>query len=190
MTALGALLPPPSEIEPDACCRATGGASTRGPAQVLKRDRRRGFTLLEVILVLSLLAVIAAMGAPTLSAALRRRASESAVDQFATAHSLARATAIRYGRVAQLHIDASTNRFWVDADTSAGGVGQRATIWYMRDLTEPELVMKSNRSLLCFDARGMPLVFGECEPGDAMVVFSIGDEADTVSTAALGKILR
>jgi prepilin-type N-terminal cleavage/methylation domain-containing protein len=157
---------------------------------MLKMDRRRGFTLLEVIIVLALLAVIAAMGAPRLSAALRRRTTQSAADQFATAHSLARATAVRYGRVAQLHIDASTKRFWVDVDTSANNVGQRATVWYMRDLTQPGLVMSSNRSLLCFDARGLPLVLGACESGDATVIFTALDKADTVTTAALGKILR
>jgi len=157
---------------------------------MLKTDRRRGFTLLEVIICMALLAVIAAMGAPKLSAALRRRTTQSAVDQFATAHSLARGTAVRYGRVAQLHIDAATKRFWVDVDTSATGAGQRATIWYIRDLTQPNLVMSSNRSLLCFDARGLPLVLGACEAGDATVIFTVLDKADTVTTAALGKILR
>ena len=153
------------------------------------QDRRRGFTLLEVIIVLALLAVVAAMGAPRLSAALRRRTTQMAVDQLATAHSLARATAIRYGRVAQLHIDAPTKRFWVDVDTSANGVGQRATMWYTRNLTGLSS-MSSNRSLLCFDARGLPLVLGACESGDATVIFTVLDKADTLRTAALGKILR
>ena len=157
---------------------------------MLKNDTRRGFTLVEVIITLGLLAIIAAMGAPRLSAALRRRTTQTAADQFATAHSLARATAVRYGRVAQLHIDAGTKRFWVDVDTSANNVGQRATIWYKRDLTQPGLVMSSNRSLLCFDARGLPLVLGACESGDATVIFTALDKADTVTTAALGKILR
>lgn len=154
------------------------------------QDRRRGFTLLEVIIVLALLAVVAAMGAPKLSAELRRRSTQTAVDQFATAHSLARATAIRYGRVAQLHIDAANTKFWVDVDTSANGVGQRATIWYSRSLAQPNLVMSSNRGLLCFDARGLPLVGGTCESGDATVIFTALDRADTLKTAALGKILR
>lgn len=154
------------------------------------QDRRRGFTLLEVIIVLMLLAIIAAMGAPRLSAAMRSRTTRSASDQFAAAHSLARATALRYGRVAQLHIDPSTKRFWVDVDTSANGVGQRATVWYTRDLTQTGLAMSSNRSLLCFDARGLPLVLGSCESGDATVIFSMSDKADTLRTAALGKILR
>lgn len=155
-----------------------------------KHFSRRGFTLVEVIITLGLLAVIAAMGAPRLSAALRRRTTQMAADQFATAHSLARATAVRYGRVAQLHIDAPTKRFWVDVDTSANRVGQRATIWYTRDLTQTGVAMSSNRGLLCFDARGLPLVLGACESGDAIVSFTLLDRADTVRTAVLGKILR
>lgn len=150
----------------------------------------RGFTLLEVIITLALLAIVAATGSPRLQAALRRRITQTAADQFVTAHSLARATAVRYGRVAQLHIDASTRRFWVDVDTSANGIGQRATVWYMRDLTRPGLVMSSNRALLCFDALGMPLVAGACESGDATVIFTVLDKADTVTTAVLGKVLR
>ncbi len=151
---------------------------------------RRGFTLLEVIIVMSLLAVVVAMGAPRLSAALRRRTTQTAVDQFATAQSLTRSTAIRYRRVAQLHIDASTTRFWIDVDTSANGVGQRATTWYVRDLSQPGLVMTSTRTLLCFDACGLPSTTGSCEPGDVTVIFTAADEADTLTTAVLGKILR
>ena len=154
-----------------------------------KMDRQSGFTLLEVIITLFLLAIVAAMGAPRLSAALRRRTTQTAVDQLATAHSLARATAVRYGRVAQLHIDPSAKKFWVDVDTSANGVGQRATVWYARNL-DGLSSMSSNRSLLCFDARGLPLVLGACESGNATVIFKVQDNADTLRTAALGKILR
>jgi prepilin-type N-terminal cleavage/methylation domain-containing protein len=157
---------------------------------MLKHDNRRGFTLLEIIITMSLLAVIAAMGAPRLSAALRRRTTQTAVDQFATAHSLARTTAIRYGRVAQLHIDPSTTKFWVDVDTSANATGQRATIWYARNLSSPGLVMASNRTLLCFDARGLPSTTAPCQAGDAQIIFTALDRADTLTTASLGKILR
>jgi len=157
---------------------------------MVRRDDVRGFTLLEVIITVFLLAIIAAIGTPKLSAALRRRVTQSAADQFVTAQSLARATSLRYGRVAQLHIDPSTTRFWVDVDTSANGVGQRATIWYVRSLARPGLVMSSNRSLLCYDARGLPLVLGACESGDATVIFTATDKADTVRTAVLGKVVR
>ena len=157
---------------------------------MLNRDNRRGFSLLELIITMSLLAVIAAMGTPRLSGELRRRTTQVAVDQFVTAHSLARSTAVRYGRVAQLHIDAPTRRFWVDVDTTGNGAGQRAIIWYVRDLTQPGLVMTSNRSLLCFDARGMPSTNLPCESADAQIIFTASDKADTLTTASLGKILR
>lgn len=157
---------------------------------MLNRDDRRGFSLLELVITMSLLAILAATGVTRLSGELRRRTTQIAVDQFATAHSLARSTAVRYGRVAQLHIDAPTRRFWVDVDTSGTGSGQRGIIWYVRDLSEPGLVMTSNRSLLCFDARGMPSTIPPCEAADAQIVFSAADKSDTLTTASLGKILR
>lgn len=157
---------------------------------MLNKDRQGGFTLLEIIITMSLLAVIAAMGAPRLSAALRRRTTQTAVDEFATAHSLARATAVRYGRVAQLHISPATRSFWIDVDTSGNALGQRATVWYTHKLTDTAVVMTSNRALLCFDARGLPYTTAPCEAGDAQIVFTALDKADTLRTASLGKILR
>lgn len=151
---------------------------------------KRGFTMIEAIIVVAVVAVLAATGGPHISAALQSRTSASAADQFVLVHSLARATALRYGRVAQLHVDAPTNRFWVDVDTSGGGSGQRATIGYVRNLTGDGLSMTSTRTLLCFDARGIPSTLGSCEPGDALVVFSDGQKADTITTTALGKVLR
>ena len=154
------------------------------------RYPRRGFTLLEMIITMSTLAVVAAMGAPRLSAAMRQRTTAAAADQFVSAHGIARATAIRYGRVAQLHIEPSTSRFWVDVDTSGNARNQRATVWTVRDVSSTGMVMSSNRTLLCFDARGLPSTKNGCQAGDALVIFTARDKADTVKTAVLGKVLR
>jgi prepilin-type N-terminal cleavage/methylation domain-containing protein len=151
---------------------------------------RRGFTLVEAMMVVSIIAVVAATAGPRLSEALRRRTTASAADQFVLTHSLARSAAIRYGRVAQLHVDAAGGRFWVDVDTSANGIGQRGTVAYVRDVNGDGLSMSSTRSLLCFDARGLASILGTCEPGDAKVIFTDGDRADTVTTTLLGKVLR
>ena len=152
---------------------------------------RRGFTLLEGIIVMSILAVLSAIGAPTLSDALRRRQTEGAADEFTAAHSLARATAVRFGRTSQLHISPSGKKIWIEVDTSATGIGQRATVWYARRLDhQAGLTMTSNRTLLCFDARGIASVAGTCEPGNAQVVFGMGEARDTVNITVLGKVLR
>jgi prepilin-type N-terminal cleavage/methylation domain-containing protein len=158
--------------------------------RTMPENQRRGFTLMEAIIVMTVMAIVAAIAGPKLSAALHRRTSSSAADQFVVTHSLARATALRYGRVAQLHIDAGTRRFWVDVDTSANGIGQRATIANVRDVSGSGLVMTSTRTVLCFDSRGMAATSGSCEPGDVKLVFSDGATADTVSTTLLGKVLR
>lgn len=152
--------------------------------------QRRGFTMIETVMVLTLVAIVAAIGAPKLTAALQRRTTASAADQFVLTHSLTRSTALRYGRVAQLHIDATLKRFWIDVDTSANGLGQRATIANVRDVSGDGLVMTSTRALLCFDAVGIASTSGSCESADVMVIFSDGATADTVATTALGKVLR
>jgi prepilin-type N-terminal cleavage/methylation domain-containing protein len=151
---------------------------------------RRGFTILESIMVMSVIGIVAAMGGPKISSALQRRTTASAVDQFVLTHSLTRSTALRYGRVAQLHVDTTGQRFWVDVDTSANGIGQRGTIANVRYVNDNGLHMTTNRALLCFDASGIASTAGSCESGDATVIFSDGVMADTVATTLLGKVLR
>jgi prepilin-type N-terminal cleavage/methylation domain-containing protein len=153
-------------------------------------SNRRGVTVVELLMVLAVLGIVAATGGPKISAALQRRTTASVADQFVLTHSLTRSTALRYGRVAQLHIDAPGKRFWIDVDTSANGVGQRATIAFVRDVSGNGLQMTSSRTLLCFYARGIASTVGSCEPGDAKVVFTDGVMADTVNTTTLGKVLR
>jgi len=140
----------------------------------MKQTGRSGFTLLEAIIVMVLMSVIATMGAPKLSSALRQRTVASAADQFELGHS----------------IDASTLRFWVDVDTSANHVGQRATISSIHDLAGNGLTMSSNRSIVCFDARGMATTGGVCEAGDVAITFTDADKTLTVTSTTLGKVLR
>lgn len=151
-----------------------------------------GMTLIEVVIVLVIVGLIAAISVQSVGPSFRRSATRASSDQFITAHRLARATAVRYGRLAELHIEASTGRLWVEVDTSQAGV--QDTIG-TRDLADGALSVSSNRTLLCFDARGLPTTRqttqGEtCEGPDARLIFTVGDRADTVDITALGKVLR
>lgn len=151
---------------------------------------RRGLTVIELLMVVSVFGIVSAIGGPKVTAAMQRRTTASVADQFVLTHSLTKSTALRYGRVAQLHIDAPSKRFWIDVDTSANGLGQRATIADVRDLSGSGVQITSTRTLLCFDARGIASTLGSCEPGDVQVVFADGVMRDTVTTTALGKVLR
>ncbi len=149
--------------------------------------RGAGFTLIEMLIVMSVMGVIIAVSLPSLVTAFRQRATRGAVDRLAMAHGLARATAVRLGRVAELHIDATNGRFWVEVDTS--GTGIRDTIGVVNDLSG-QVTMLSTRTLLCFDLRGLTTTRDACEAGDALVQFSLQGRTDTLQTTVLGKVLR
>lgn len=149
---------------------------------------RAGFSLAEQLVVITIMGLLAVIAAPSFFDAMHRRAASAASDQFVMAHGLARSTALRYGRVSQLHIQPATARFWIEIDTS--GTGQTALITHQRSVSDGGLTMESNRTLLCFDPNGLSSTAGNCQPGDAMLVFTSADKVDTVRTTALGKVLR
>jgi prepilin-type N-terminal cleavage/methylation domain-containing protein len=153
---------------------------------------QRGFTLLEILIVLAVMATLIAIAMPK-STDRARQAVRFAVDRFASAHSLARATGIRMGRMGEFHIDAANSRFWVEVDTT--GTGVTDTVGMVSDLSPESVTMTSTRSLLCFDGRGLPDLRtttggNACQPGDATVVFSRDGVADTLEITALGKVIR
>jgi len=149
---------------------------------------RTGFTLIETMMVLVVLGMIALIGTPKLSASLGHARARAAVNRFVAAHSLAKATAIRYGRRAELWIDAAGGTFWIRQDsTGLGGNVLRIT---PAATVGDGVTLASNRAILCFNGRGLPTTAGACEAPDATVVISTADRADTLTITPLGKILR
>jgi prepilin-type N-terminal cleavage/methylation domain-containing protein len=148
---------------------------------------QRGFSLPEVLIVAVITGVLTSMAVPKLTVTFQGRAVATAADQFVLAHSMARSTALRYGRMAQLHIDTVTARFWVDVDTS--GTGQRDTIGLVHDVAT-QGVRLSGAALLCFDARGLAATGGTCQSGATTVVFREGNSAASLQVTTLGKVLR
>jgi type II secretion system protein H len=151
--------------------------------------RNKGFTIVELIIVLVMAGVIMAVISPSLSRAFRRTGVRAAVDEFASTHSLARSAAVRFGRMAELHIDQVGMSFWVEVDTSSAG-GVKDTVGVVKYQAGNDVTIKSTRALLCFDARGLPTTRGACEAPDATVIFASGSRVDTLTITALGRILR
>ncbi len=151
--------------------------------------RCKGFSITELLAVLSIGAVALVIAGPTVSSSFHRTATRVAVDEFVTTHRLARSAAARYGRIAELHILPSSGRVWVEVDTS-GGAGIMDTIGLVKNIEGEGLNLSSNRQILCFDSRGLPTSRGSCQPADATLIFSAGGRADTVRITALGEVLR
>ena len=163
-----------------------GAQIGRGEASA---SRNAGFTVVELLIVLVMFGAMLAIAVPRLLETFKGAKTRSAVNQFVSTHSLARATAIRFGRVAELHIDAANARFWIEVDTSQAG-GVTDTVSTIHDVGDGQFVMTSDRTLVCFEGRGLATTAGGCEAGDVTVTFSLAGRTDTVTVSSLGKVLR
>jgi len=149
----------------------------------------RGYSLTELVLGMVVVGVVALIATPRMASQRRFLSQRSVVNEFIAAQSLATATAVRRGRVAELHIDAAARRYWIEVDTSTAG-GVIDTIGPVRQIQDPTASMSSTRTLLCYDAQGLATTVGACEEGDATVTFSFPGYSRTVEMTLLGKLLR
>lgn len=153
---------------------------------------RRGFTFIEIVVVLAIVGVIAQVTYPQISKIQSRYAVRGAVASFMSAYSMARAAAVRQSGGVELHINVTDDAFWVEVDTATVGVSTMDTLGFVLNLADSRIDLKSTQSLLCFDGRGFPSAAAGCAPGAALVAFESlsGQAADTIRITALGKILR
>ena len=98
---------------------------------------------------------------------------------------------VRFGAVAELHIDASTDRFWVQIDTTVTGSGVMDTIGQVVDLSEDEVDLRATRSLVCFDPRGLIAAAAGCPTtGSLGIGFYRGSSSDTLVATASGPLFK
>ncbi len=155
-----------------------------------RRADQAGFTILEVIIVVAFVALLAGVTFPRIADIQSRFAVRGAVTAFMSAHSLTRAIAIREGGVAELHINATNDLFWIEVDTTLAGSGVMDTIGFVIDLGDQGVTLSSTESVLCFEGRGMPSSASGCATTGATISFAFENVVDTILTTALGKILR
>jgi len=100
-----------------------------------RRLQKSGFTLIELILVMMIIALIATMVAPRLRGfSIGRRSNDAAREIVGMAH-YARTQAITEGRLYRLNFDVKAEKFWLTAedDTGAfvapsGDIGEQVTL--------------------------------------------------------------
>lgn len=146
-----------------------------------------GFTLIELIIVITITLIIASITLPTVVFVKGQLDARKASRRFASAHSLTRSTAIRGAGIAALRIDPDQRRFWVQVDTGAAALPD--TVSFHDDFPS-SLTMVSNRSRVCFDSRGLSTTRAGCEPGDVQVSFEVAGFTEVVHSTVLGRLLR
>lgn len=79
----------------------------------------RGFTLIELVLVLLILSIAMGVVAPSLNNFLNGRKSTNATNQIVALARHARSQALSEGKVYRLNVDTTSNQFWIDAQDGA-----------------------------------------------------------------------
>ena len=130
-----------------------------------------GFTLMELMLVVSVLGVLAVVGLPSLGDMVARAETNGASRELQTAFSLAKSEAIKRGQTVSLcastagtdcNADAWNNGWIVfvdannDADGIAGSVDAGDTVLQYFDPTG-QVTLTSSTDLMQFDYRGLGL---------------------------------
>lgn len=106
-----------------------------------------------------------------------------------SAVSMARAAAVRFGRVSYLVIDAAGDRLLVQVDTSALGGGLLAPLDAVDLWDEMAVNLTSNRPMMCFDPRGLAVAVAPCTGQGLVVRLARGDAVDSVVVSATGRVV-
>ena len=155
-----------------------------------KRIKQSGFTLMEALIGISVIGLLAGMTFSRTDS-WDRFATKGAADRFISAHHKARTAAVRFGAVAEIRIEPSTDRFWVQIDTSVSESGVMDTIGAVVDLSEDQVDLRATGSLLCFDPRGLVAAAAGCPTtGSLAVAFSRGDSSDSLTVTASGLLFK
>ncbi len=123
--------------------------------------RNRGFTFVEILVAISIMAVIAAIGIPRIRDALKKQSVRSARAATQTLVATARGAAVARGCRATLHMSAD-GRMWVTSCRNVAGLSATLldTLGGMHQIGgQFGVTVVPSRDSLAFDARGLNVDF-------------------------------
>ena len=108
--------------------------------------RKRGFTLIELMIVVAMIAVIAAIALPRIDPFLPERRLRSAARLLSGAITLAYGEAIAKNKTYRLYMDTSTDQYWITEVKKLEDDGERAYATGIRIGTQFELLESTDGS--------------------------------------------
>src|SRR4030095_8735387 len=128
----------------------------------MQSSTTRGFTTLEMLTVMVVFGILAAITGPKFYASYAAATTHTAADRLGRAAELARASAVRFGRDAQLRVNTTTKRFWVQVDTTVNLSGVMDTIGPVQNFSDSRVGLSlaldgvaASSAVLCFDTGGL-----------------------------------
>jgi prepilin-type N-terminal cleavage/methylation domain-containing protein len=105
----------------------TAGASGEIPARPVRRTLRRGFTLMEIMVVVAVMGIVMAAGAPTLYKVLHREGFRKTMNDIREVCEAARAQAIMRGEITRVRFHPHEGYCAVEGGSgSTGGLARTA----------------------------------------------------------------
>lgn len=141
------------------------------------------------MIALVMVAVIYAIALPAIARTRVTASVHNARHALVSSISLARATAIRFGRTAVLQLDSDHDRVWVEADTTMAGTGEVVALGYFDFAQDLKVDLQSNRSSLCFNGRGIGTTSAACTQPGAVIALVIRDRVERVYVSPTGRVL-
>lgn len=139
---------------------------------------RRGFSLPEMLSVLVLIGLLAAIVGPPLRVVLDRVATDEGAERYAAAHEEARALALERGRLTRLEIDSAARAATLSVRSDSGWDTVRTL-----PLGPARLVV--SQETITFSPLG--LGFGV---SNSRIVFTRGAAAETVTVSRTARLRR
>lgn len=98
----------------------------------------RGFTLIEIVVVISLLGVVAAVSVPAMLSGMRRSRVEELSSSMMQLVQTTRSAAANRATAATLTIDTERDRYWIETDSGNG------TVVIQSGVIEPKRALSGN----------------------------------------------
>ncbi len=154
----------------------------------IHRSRRRGFSLVELLIVVVIVGVLAMMAVPKMNAAVNARSVTSARARVESMIATARAGAIHKGRESLF----ATSGTWISAWTKhpTTGAWENLVPWQQLDLLYPGVSLSfggSGWSHVWYDKRGV--AYSKPPSTTVFRITRSGVASDSVCVTRLGQIL-